>query len=332
MRIVRLPTIRSKHLETLVHTFLSTVHACFSNCDVVHYHTLGPALFAYLPRLFGKKTMVTVQGLDWQRKKWNWFARSVLKLGEWASVRLPNRTLVVSRALQEHYLSQHSKETVYTPNGTQIRRRFRGPYLEKLGLVAGQYLLYLGRFSPEKNCDLLIDAFEKTDTPMKLVLAGGSSHTDGYVSRLRRHASDRIKFLDWLSGDAFEEILTNAALFVLPSDLEGLSLALLDAMSAGVCVLASDVPENREVIEDTGFVFKAGDAADLQRMLSLLLSDSRMREIAGASAQQRVRQHYLWGRVANQIAAVYADLMAPPQKLPARKPQARALEARKRVA
>lgn len=274
MRIVRLPTIRSKHLETLVHTFLSTVHACFSNCDVVHYHTLGPALFAYLPRLFGKKTMVTVQGLDWQRKKWNWFARSVLKLGEWASVRLPNRTLVVSRALQEHYLSQHSKETVYTPNGTQIRRRFRGPYLEKLGLVAGQYLLYLGRFSPEKNCDLLIDAFEKTDTPMTLVLAGGSSHTDGYASRLRRHASDRIKFLDWLSGDAFEEILTNAALFVLPSDLEGLSLALLDAMSAGVCVLASDVPENREVIEDTGFVFKAGDAADLQRMLSLLLSDS----------------------------------------------------------
>ncbi len=332
MRIVRLPTIRSKHLETLVHTFLSTVHACFSNCDVVHYHTLGPALFSYLPRLFGKKTVVTVQGLDWRRKKWNWFARQVLKLGEWASARLPNQTLVVSRTLQEHYRAQHAKQTVYTPNGTQIRKRIRGPYLNKIGLVSGQYVLYLGRFSPEKNCDLLIEAFEKTDTPIKLLLAGGSSHTDAYASGLRRHASDRIKFLDWLSGDALEEVLTNAALFVLPSDLEGLSLALLDAMGAGVCVLASNIPENCEVIEDTGFVFKAGDADDLQRMLSLLLSDACMREIAGASAQQRVRQHYLWGNAAKQLASVYAELISPSSMLPVRKPPARELEARKRVA
>jgi len=316
VRIVRLPTIRSKHLETSVHTFLSTIHACFSKYDVVHYHTLGPSLFSFLPRLFGKKTVVTVQGLDWQRKKWSWLARKVLKLGEWASARWPNRTTVVSRTLQKHYLAQHSKETVYTPNGAQLRKRRHGPYLEKLGLVPNGYVLYLGRFSPEKNCDLLIDAFEKARTPLKLVLAGGSSHTDKYVARLRQHESDRIQFLDWLSGDAFEEVLTNAALFVLPSDIEGLSLALLDAMGAGVCVLASDVPENREVIEDTGFVFKRGDVPDLQRMLGLLLSDARLREIAGGSAQQRVRQYYLWGKVAKEIAAVYEGVMSPPKKKP----------------
>jgi glycosyltransferase involved in cell wall biosynthesis len=222
----------------------------------------------------------------------------------------------VSRTLQKHYLAQHSKETVYTPNGTQLRKRRRGSYLEKLGLVPSGYVLYLGRFSPEKNCDLLIDAFEEAPTPLKLVLAGGSSHTDRYVARLRQHESDRIQFLDWLSGDAFEEVLTNAALFVLPSDIEGLSLALLDAMGAGVCVLASDVPENREVIEDTGFVFKRGDGPDLQRMLSLLLSDARLREMAGGSAQQRVRQHYLWGKVAKEIAAVYEGVMSPPKKKP----------------
>lgn len=113
MRIVRLPTIRSKHLETFVHTFFSTVHACFSDYEIVHYHTLGPALFSYLPRLFGKKTVVTVQGLDWRRKKWNWFARQVLKLGEWASARLPNQTVVVSCTLREHYRAQHAKETVH---------------------------------------------------------------------------------------------------------------------------------------------------------------------------------------------------------------------------
>ena len=314
IHIVRLPTIRSKHLETAVHTLLSTIHACFSNYDVVHYHTLGPSLFSYVPRLLGKKTVVTVQGLDWKRKKWSGFARGVLKLGEWASARLPNRTLVVSRTLQKHYRDQHVKDTVYTPNGTQIWKRRTGSHLEGFGLVPGGYVLYLGRFSPEKNCDLLVDAFERTETSMKLVLAGGSSHTDRYVARLRKHESARIKFLDWLSGDPLEEVLTNAALFVLPSDIEGLSLALLDAMGAGVCVLASDVPENCEVIEHTGFVFKRGDVGDLQRMLSLLLSDVRLREIAGGSAQQRIRQHYLWGDVAKEIAAVYTDLMSPPMR------------------
>jgi glycosyltransferase involved in cell wall biosynthesis len=310
MRIVRLPTIRSKHLETSVHTLLSTIHACFSKYDVVYYQTLGPSLFSFLPRLFGKKTVVTVQGLDWRRKKWAWFARKMLKLCEWTSVRLPNRTMVVSRTLQKHYLVHHSKKTVYTPNGTQIRKRQGGSQLQKFGLVPGGYVLYLGRFSPEKNCDLLIDAFERSGTPMQLVLAGGSSHTDKYVARLREHQSDRVKLLDYLSGETLEDVLTNAALFVLPSDIEGLSLALLDAMGAGVCVLASDVPENCEVIEDTGFVFKHGDSADLQRMLGLLLSDAGLREVAGGSAQQRVRQHYLWGKVTKEIAGVYADLMS----------------------
>ncbi|HKW16056.1 MAG TPA: glycosyltransferase [Terriglobales bacterium] len=121
MRVLRLPTIRTKHLETLVHTLLSTVHACFSNYDIIHYHALGPAMFAFLPRIFGKKTIVTVQGLDWKRKKWRTPARTLLRLGEWSSARLPNETVVVSRALQQHYLSRYKKNCLYVPNGTEIR-------------------------------------------------------------------------------------------------------------------------------------------------------------------------------------------------------------------
>jgi glycosyltransferase involved in cell wall biosynthesis len=180
------------------------------------------------------------------------------QLGEWASARWPDRTTVVSRTLQKHYLAQHSKQTVYTPNGTRLRKLRTGTYLEKFRLAPGGYVLYLGRFSPGKNCDLLIDAFKKAQTPLKLVLAGSSSHTDRYVARLREHESEQIKFLDWLSGDALEEVLTNAVLLVLPSDLEGLLLALLDVMDAGVCVLASDVPENCDVIEDTASSSSAG--------------------------------------------------------------------------
>jgi glycosyltransferase involved in cell wall biosynthesis len=163
------------------------------------------------------------------------------------------------------------------------------------GLEPGEYILFLGRFSPEKGCHLLIEAYEKLKPDFKLVLAGASSYCDDYSHRLRAHASDRIKILDWVSGEALDELLTNATLFVLPSDMEGLSLALLDAMGAGLCVLSSDVPENREAVADAGFTFRNGDVADLTDRLRFLIANPRVREAAGLAAKRRVREHYQWG-------------------------------------
>jgi glycosyltransferase involved in cell wall biosynthesis len=311
MRLVRLPTIRSKHLETLVHTLLSTIHAAFGDSEIVHYQCLGPALFSFIPRWFGKKTVVTVQGLDWQRRKWGRLASAILQLGERASIRLPDQTMVVSRTLQEYYRAHYGAEPVYVPNGTTLRQRRKGERLRDWDLEPGKYILFLGRFSPEKNCDLLIRAYEQMDTPVKLVLAGGSSHSDRYAKKMRAHQSENIRILDWVSGEALDELLTNAMLFVLPSDMEGLSLALLDAMGAGVCVLASDVPENRELVDDgSGFTFRHGDQNDLERMLRLLISEPQVRQAAAAKARERVWQHYLWGRVAREIEGVYLTLAA----------------------
>ena len=310
MRLVRLPTIRSKHLETLVHTLFSTIHAVFGDADIVHYHCLGPALFSFLPRWFGKKTVVTVQGLDWQRRKWGRIASAVLRLGEQASVKLPDLTMVVSRTLQEYYRSQYGAEAVYVPNGTTLKQRREGSRLREWGLEPGSYILFLGRFSPEKNCDLLIQAYEQMDTPVRLVLAGGSSHSDAYVKGLRQHQSDKVRILDWVSGEALDELLTNAMIFVLPSDLEGLSLALLDAMGAGVCVLASDIPENRELVEGTGFTFRRGDRDDLERMLRLLIAEAEVRKSAARKAREKVGEHYLWGSVAREIEGSYLALAA----------------------
>jgi glycosyltransferase involved in cell wall biosynthesis len=324
MRLVRLPTIRSKHLETVVHTFLSTIHLMFRGYDIVHYHALGPALFSFFPRLAGKKTVVTVQGLDWQRKKWGRLASLTLRLGEIASARLPTTTMVVSRNLQTYYRLHYGAETRYVPNGTVIRERGPASRILEWGLAPDDYILFLGRFSPEKNCHLLIEAYKKLKTSLKLVLAGGSSHTSPYVEQLRTHASDRVIFLDWVSGESLAELLTNAALFVLPSDLEGLSLALLDAMGAGVCVLTSDIPENREVVQDAGFTFHAGDVNDLTRMLALLAADPGMRAAAGRMEKEIIRAHYLWPHIASQISEVYEELMGrkvtdhlpPPSRLP----------------
>jgi glycosyltransferase involved in cell wall biosynthesis len=309
MRLVRLPTIRSKHLETLIHTFLSTLHACFSRYDVVHYHCLGPALFSFLPRLFGKKTVVTVQGLDWKRKKWGRVASAVLRWGEKASARFPDATVVVSQELQQHYRLIHGVETAYIPNGAMLRTRTAGVRLQKWGLQPDKYILFLGRFSPEKNCHLLVEAFKRIETDVKLVLAGGSSHSDDYMAAIHRHESDKIRFADWVAGDALDDLLTNAMLFVLPSDLEGLSLALLEAMGAGICTLASEIPENCELIGDTGFTFVPGDVNDLERMLRLLIEAPQIRENTGLHARERVRGLYQWDSITSEIRRIYLQLM-----------------------
>src|SRR5947209_7769678 len=205
MRLVRLPTIRTKHLETLLHTALSTMHAAFQGYDVVHYHALGPALFSAIPRLFGMKTAVTVQGLDWQRKKWGQFASTVLRLGEKASVKLPSATMVVSQTLRDHYQQVHGGETFYVPNGGLLRPRSEPQKIFEWGLKPGLYVLFLGRFSPEKGCHLLVQAFEQLDTDVKLVMAGASSYCDEYSRELRTHASERIRMLDWVSGETLDE-------------------------------------------------------------------------------------------------------------------------------
>jgi len=325
MHLVRLPTIRAKHLETLIHTFFSTVHAVTQGYDIVHYHALGPALFSWIPRMFGVKTAVTVQGLDWQRKKWGRFASAVLRLGERASACLPNGTMVVSRELQRRYRETHGAETFHVPNGGVLRERRSAKALAQWGLEPGKYVLYLGRFSPEKNCHLLVQAFEQIETDVTLVMAGAGSYCDEYSRELRRHACDRIRMLDWVSGETLDELLTNAMIFVLPSDMEGLSLALLDAMGAGLCVLASDIPENREVVEGAGYLFKPSDASDLADRLRFLMANPTVREAAGRTARKRIEQEYLWPEIATQIEQVYSRILGQPLAVAVpMKPNARA--------
>ena len=328
MRVVRLPAIRSKHLETVVHTFLCTVHALTRRYDIVHYHALGPALFSFIPRMLGSKTAVTVQGLDWQRKKWGRMASAVLRIGERASASFPNATMVVSRTLQRHYRESHKIEAFYVPNGGLLRPRSSPEKIFHWGLEPGTYILFLGRFSPEKNCQLLIEAFEQIQNQfphdVKLVLAGASSYCDAYSRELKKHASDRILLLDWVSGETLDELLTNAMIFVLPSDLEGLSLALLDAMGAGLCVLASDVPENREAVEGAGFLFHRGDATDLAERLRFLIANPATREAAGRTARRRIADEYQWQAIAEQIEKVYLSMAAPKAgALLGKKPSAR---------
>jgi glycosyltransferase involved in cell wall biosynthesis len=326
MQVVRLPTIWSKHLETLVHTFLSTMHVLFRPCDIVHYHALGPALFSFIPRLAGKKTVVTVQGLDWQRRKWGRIAAAVLRLGERAAVSSPSHTIVVSKTLQEHYRAVHCAMTSYVPNGGVLRDRRSPDKILDYGLEPGNYILFLGRFSPEKGCHLLVEAHEQLNTGVTLVMAGASSYCGDYSQQLRTRAGARVKILDWVSGPFLDELLTNAMIFVLPSDMEGLSLALLDAMGAGLCVLCSDVAENREAIDGAGFTFRRRDVDDLAERLRFLMANPSVREAAGRAAKKRVYDHYQWSEIAQMMEALYFEMLGWDLKVvQARKPSGRVL-------
>jgi glycosyltransferase involved in cell wall biosynthesis len=276
-------------------------------------------LFSCIPRMLGTKTAVTVQGLDWQRRKWGHVASTVLRLGERASLNFPDATMVVSQALRARYEEPTGARVFYVPNGGLLRDRREPQAIRDWGIHAGRYILFLGRFSPEKGCHLLVDAFERLHTDVQLVMAGPSSYCDEYSRELRKHASDRLRILDWVSGETLDELLTNAMIFVLPSELEGLSLALLDAMGAGLCVVTSDIPENREVVDGAGFTFKCADAADLAERLNFLIANPAVREAAGKAAQRRIRERYAWDKIAADIEDIYFDILGWPRPRAAKK-------------
>jgi len=310
MRVVRIPTLRLKHLETVLHSFLSALHAMVARQDIVHIHALGSSVFAPLVRLTGAKVVVSVQGLDWRREKWGTVARAVLRLCERTAVRFPHATVVVSRVLQEYLKQKYGALVHYIPNGVLVPRRREPNLIYRLGLERDQYVLYLGRLSPEKNCHMLIEAFETMDTCAKLVIAGGGLPRDPYVAALQARASDRILFPGYVAGELLEELLSNTGVFVLPSSIEGLSIALLEAMSYGVCVLTSDIPENRELVDGVGYCFAAGDVADLKRILGELMADAAKRKSAGTRAAAAIASRYRWSTVAADTERLYQSLLS----------------------
>jgi len=316
VKVVRLPSLPTKHLDAISHTTVSTVHALLHDADIVHYHALGPGLLSGLPRLFGRKaTVVTVHGLDWQRDKWGAFARNVLRVGESASVTLPNRTIVVSRALREHYLEQHRKATDYIPNGI-THPVYREPDLIRRQGLDKPYVLFVGRLVPEKGCHLLLDAWRAQPAGLRnrfdLVVAGDAGFTTGYVEKLHRDAPPGVRFLGYVHGPILEELYTNASLVVLPSTLEGLSITLLEGMSYARCCLVSDIPPNVEAAGQDAVFFASGDIRDLAARLDELLKDEELRSAKGAGAQIRAIENYSWDRVAAMTADLYRELAGNP--------------------
>ncbi len=322
MRLLHLPTVSRKHLDAIVHSALATADAVRRGVDVVHYHAVGPGIPALLPRFLSPaKVVLTVHGLDAERAKWGAGARTVLRVAEWLSARVPDATIVVSRDLARHYRAQYRRSTWYVPNGVE-EPPSRPPrrILERFGLRGGDFLLFVGRLVPEKAPDLLLEAFRSLPTDQRLVIAGGSSFTDDYVRSLRARADadTRVLMPGYVYGELLEELYANASAFVLPSSLEGLPLTLLEAAAHGTPVVVSDIPPHLEVVGGDGpghRVFRAGDPADLRRALTRVL-DAWPEERRGAQElRRRVLDAYRWDAAIEATESIYRSLLTPGSRL-----------------
>ena len=319
------PTINIKGLDAFAHTAAASAEVLIHDFDIVHYHAIGPSLFSFMPLLKGTGTVATVHALDWQRAKWGRGARVILKAGEWASARFPRRTIVVSHELQEYFRKRYRRETDYVPNGVMPVSRPRSTAkINELGLERGNYILFMGRLVPEKGCHDLIRAYLSSGIEMPLVIAGGSSHSDDYVEKLKRMAPDggralsgkevrgSIIFTGNVEGELHRQLSAHAALFVLPSLLEGLPIVLLEMLALGVPVLTSDIGPNREAVSEGEFgeLFVAGDIADLSSKLVQSLEELQRLRGKAASGRRHVLSENDWDRIAIQTERIYEEVLA----------------------
>jgi glycosyltransferase involved in cell wall biosynthesis len=316
MRLVHVPSIDSKHLDAIVHSGRSTLRALREDFDVVHYHAVGPGLAAPLVRLRRRPAVVqTVHGLDGMRAKWGLAARTVLGVATSMSARVPDATVVVSRALADHYLQRYGRDAVYIPNGVD-RKRLSAPtsVLERLGVQPGRFFLSVGRLVPEKAARQLIEAFRQVDSDMRLVVAGGSSFTDEYVSEVQRAAAGdpRVVLPGYVYGDDLVTLYQSCAAFVIPSLLEGLPLTLLEAIAAQAPIVASDIPPHQEVlgrVSSPGVrLFSSGNWGQLTEALRDVAEQSAnlaATRTAVSLLSARVLNTYSWDSAVEQLEQTY---------------------------
>jgi len=299
VRFIDLPSTTIKGFEAVLHSFLATVRAIRLRPDVVHFHNIGPALFAPLLRLFSIPVVLTYHSANYEHKKWGFFARTLLRLCEQIGLRCAARVIFVNSFQMEKYPRKIREKSVYIPNGIRepVKSQNRD-FLDKLGAEPGKYVLSVGRITPEKGFDTLIKAFaEAKPAGYKLVIAGGVAFESGYMQQLQSLSRDLpVIFTGYVYGDDLSQLYTHAALFALASNNEGFPLVLLEAMSYALDVLVSDIPGTRLVELEEKDYFPKADHGDMAARLKEKLDDPRSRSYD--------LERYNWPEVARQTAAV----------------------------
>lgn len=301
-------TLDKKGLAALTSSFSAALKAAFGKYDVVHFHAEGPCAMLWIPKLFGKRCIATIHGLDWQRAKWSGFASKYIQFGEKVAAKYADEIIVLSKNVQQYFQTTYQRTTRFIPNGVN-RPIIRKPeeILDQYGLKDNSYILYLGRIVPEKGLRYLVEAFKQVRTDKKLVIAGGSSDTQGFLEEIKELAKEdqRILFTGFVQGNILDELYSNAYIYTLPSDLEGMPLSLLEAMSYGNCCLTSDISECKEVVEDKAIVFQKSNVSDLKQKLQALCDSPEVVQKHKAEATDFICKKYNWDDVVRKTIEIY---------------------------
>jgi len=308
VRLKKAPTLNIKGIAAMMASFTAAICASFRRYDVVHFHAEGPCAAMWIPKLFGKKCVATVHGLDWQREKWGkGFASKYIKFGEKVMAKYADEIIVLSPTARNYFKETYGRDAVIIPNGIDTPRHKDVEIIrEKYGLEKDGYICIISRLTAEKGIHYLIDAYNSIETDKKLVIAGDTSDTDDYVKLLKEKAGNNsnIIFTGFVSGDTLCELYSNAYIATLPSDLEGMSLSLLEAMAYGNAVLCSDIPENTSVAEDKVMYFEKSNIADLANKLQLMCNDPEIVKKLRNGVAEYIIGKYHW----NEIAAATYEL------------------------
>jgi glycosyltransferase involved in cell wall biosynthesis len=312
IRLIPLPTIKNKYLDTIIHSFLSSAHSLFQGYDVCLYFIAGNSPVTWIPRIAGSKTILNVDGLDWKREKWPWVAKKYIQFSEFLATSLPNVFLTDSKFVQSYYQERFNNNPVYIPYGSEVERKPPGETLRKFELEAGKYILFVGRLVPENYVHHLVKAFKNIATDMKCVIVGDAPYADEYKNELYKLAETdpRIVYTGYVFGEGYYELGSNAYIFVETSGVGGTHPAIVEAMAFGNCVIVNDTPENLETIAEAGFSYDGKNgAASLHQQLEVLISNPDLVSEYGSKARLRAKDYYSWEAVTSQYEQLFKETL-----------------------
>lgn len=309
MKLIFLPSIPLKHFETISHTFLSILHSFIHKYDIIYICGVGNSIICWLPRLFGTKVIINVDGKDWERDKWKWFAKKFLKFSEKLAIKFANVVITDSENMRNYYKSEYNADTVYIPYGGDLQPDYDNEFLIEYNLEPKKYILFVGRLEPENNAHIVIEAFKKIsfNHNFGLVIIGDAPYADEYKAYLKELAgsASNIIFTGFLFGKGYRQISTNCYLFILSSEVGGTHPVLVEQMSLGNCIIASDTESNREVLQEAGCFFDLSvGSSDLQRKIEFLISNQEEANVLRIKAKERAKL-YSWDAITEKYINLF---------------------------
>ncbi len=309
VEITILPTLKHKYFDTVAHTFLCVWHSFFKKYDVILVCNSANSIFSFIPRLSGKKVVINVDGLEWQRAKWNILGKWYYQFSEWVATLVANHIVTDSKFIKKYYLDKFKADSTFIPYGAPTEKLTTTDVLRKFKVQPGRYLLYVSRLEPENNAQVVVHAFEKVKSDFNLVIVGDAPYNSEYIKKLKTTRDPRIIFTGYVFGPGYREFQSHAYCYIQATEVGGTHPALLEGMGFGNCVLANDVPEHREVLQDTGLFFNAKDVTSLTQQMQDLVDHPEVVAAYQIKARQRIMDTYTWDRITDQYEELFLKML-----------------------